>query len=453
MKNQKYMSTDYSKGSVFSHILKLAIPITLANLITMLYNVVDRMYIGRIGGAAGTDALTGVGVCLPVITVIMAFSNLIGAGAAPLLSIERGRKNTKEAEGILGNSLTMLIIIGIIVSILCICFKTPILRLLGASDATLPYAESYLTISLIGSIFPMVALGLNSLINAQGYAKIGMMTIAIGAAINIILDPIFIFTLNMGVAGAAIATVISQICSAVWTVLFLLSKKSEYRIKLEYMLNLNSRRIKKILALGLTGFTMLSTNALVQIVCNVTLKQYGSDLYIGVMTIIGSVRDIIFLPIQGISQGSQPVLAYNYGADNRDRVKIGIKYMSALLIGFSALAWLAVAIMPQIFIGAFTANEVLRTLSIPALKIYFFGFIFMALQFSGQTVFTSLDKPKQAIFFSLFRKVIIVVPLTVFLPMIWNPAINGVFWAEPISNLIGGIATFTTMVFVVYRKL
>lgn len=245
MNDIKTRANDFSKGSILKHILRLAIPMTIAQLITILYNIVDRMFIGRIGGVETTDALTGVGVCLPIVTIIMAFSNLIGAGAAPLISIERGRNNGEESESILGNACSLLIIVGISISVLGLCFKTPILKLLGASDATLPYADSYITIYLIGAIFPVIALGLNSIINAQGFGKTGMLTIAIGAMLNIILDPILIFVFNMGVAGAAIATVISQIASAIWTVGFLLSKKATYTIKLRHMIRLNSRRIKK----------------------------------------------------------------------------------------------------------------------------------------------------------------------------------------------------------------
>lgn len=453
MNDIKTRANDFSKGSILKHILRLAIPMTIAQLITILYNVVDRMFIGRIGGVETTDALTGVGVCLPIVTIIMAFSNLIGAGAAPLISIERGRSNGEESERILGNACSLLIIVGISISVLGLCFKTPILKLLGASDATLPYADSYINIYLIGAIFPVIALGLNSIINAQGFGKTGMLTIAIGAVLNIILDPILIFVFNMGVAGAAIATVISQIASAVWTVSFLLGKKATYTIKLRHMLKLNSRRIKKILSLGLAGFTMLATNAAVQMVCNMTLKQYGNDLYIGIMTIITSVRDILVLPVQGFSQGAQPVLGYNYGAEKNDRVKKAIKYMSVILISYTILAWMTVAVFPQFFIRIFTENADLIAGGVPALHIYFFGFFFMALQFCAQTVFTALDKPKQAVFFSMFRKIIIVVPMTILLPIFWSPHVNGVFWAEPISNLIGGVAAFATMILTVYKKL
>ncbi len=444
---------DFSSGSILKHIMKLAIPMTVAQLITVLYNVVDRMFIGRIGGTGAADALTGIGVCLPIVTVVMAFSNLIGAGAAPLISIERGKGNDDEAEAILGSAFGMLIIIGVALTAAGLCFRQPILRLLGASEATMPYAKAYISVYLCGAVFTVTALGLNSIINAQGFAKTGMTTIAIGAFLNIILDPIFIFKLNMGVSGAALATVISQIVSALWTVGFLLSKRPVYRIKLCRVLSFNIKRIKNILSLGFAGFTMLATNAAVQSVCNMTLKKYGNDVYIGVMTIITSVRDILTLPVMGFTQGAQPVLGYNYGAGKNGRVKSAIRYMSVILIVYTVLAWLAAALFPEFFIGIFSDSAELMREGVEAMHIYFFGFFFMALQFCGQTVFTALDRPKQAVFFSLFRKIVIVVPLTVILPVFWSPAVNGVFWAEPISNLVGGGAAFTTMILTVYKKL
>lgn len=453
MESVKQKANDFSKGSVIGHILRLALPMTAAQLITILYNVVDRVFIGRLGGSGAADALTGVGVCMPIITIIMAFSNLIGAGAAPLISIERGRNNADEAEKLLGNAASLLLIIGAVITVLGLCFKTPLLRLLGASDATLPYADTYITIYLFGAIFPVLTLGLNSMINAQGYGKIGMVTIALGAVLNIILDPILMFVLDMGVAGAAVATVISQAASAVWTVSFLLSKRAAYTIKFKNMISFSLRRVRKILSLGLAGFTMMATNAAVQSVCNMTLKQYGSDIYIGIMTIITSVRDILTLPVQGFSQGAQPVLGYNYGAAENKRVKLGIKYMSVILIVYTVIAWLIVARLSNVFMRLFTDDPEMIALGAGALHIYFFGFFFMALQFCGQTVFTALDKPKQAVFFSLFRKIIIVVPLTLLLPHFITPQVNGVFWAEPVSNLIGGAAAFITMILTVYKKL
>ncbi len=444
---------DFSTGNIFKHILKLAVPMTVAQLITMLYNVVDRVYIGRISGPDAVGALTGVGICLPIVTIVMAFANLIGAGAAPLIAIERGRGDDEEAETLLGTAVDMLLTASVIVTALGLLFRDPMLRFLGAGDATMPYASAYITVYMSGAVFPIMALGLNSIINAQGFGKIGMITIALGAGINIILDPIFIFALNLGVRGAAVATVISQAVSALWTIWFLLGKTAAYRIKLSRMKKITSRRVRKILSLGLASFTMSATNAAVQSVCNMTLGRYGGDMYIGIMTIVISVREILTLPVQGFTHGSQPVLGFNYGAGLKTRVKTGIRYMSAVTIVYTLLAWLAAALFPRFFIGIFTSDAGLIEAGVSAMHIYFFGFCFMALQFCGQTVFTALDMPKQAVFFSLFRKIIIVVPLTLLLPLVWDPQINGVFWAEPISNLVGGAAAFTTMYFTVYKKL
>ena len=423
---------DFSRGSILKHMLRLAVPMTVAQLITMLYNVVDRVFIGRIDGPDAAGALTGVGICLPIVTLVMAFANLIGGGAAPLISIKRGRGDDEEAEKLLGAAFSMLLIAAALITALTLIFKYPILRMLGAGDSTMPYASAYTTVYISGAVFTVVALGLNSIINAQGFGKIGMITIALGAGLNIILDPIFIFALNMGVTGAAIATVLSQAVSALWTTGFLLSGRAVYKIKLSRMRHISPRRAGKILSLGLATFTMSATNAAVQSVCNKTLGKYGGDTYIGI---------------------TQPVLGFNYGANLHHRVKKGIKYMSAITITYTMLAWLAAALFPRFFVGIFTNSSELLSAGVRSMHIYFFGFCFMALQFCGQSVFTALDKPKQAVFFSLFRKIVIVVPLTILLPLVWQPPINGVFWAEPISNLVGGAAAFTTMYFTVYKKL
>lgn len=431
-------------------LLRLAIPMTLAQLINVLYNVVDRIYIGRIGGTS-MDALTGVGVCLPIITMITAFSNLVGMGGGPLFSIERGKKNDDEAEGILGNSVTLLILFAVVLTVLGEIFQKPLLLLLGASTTTLPYASQYITIYLLGTIFVLLSLGLNSYINAQGFAKIGMCTVAIGAGLNIALDPVFIFALGMGVRGAAAATVISQCAAAVWTIRFLTGKRALILIKKSRM-RLVRRRVKRMMSLGLAGFTVSVTNSAVQMVCNATLQNYGGDLYVGIMTIINSVREIIHLPISGFSQAGQPVLGYNYGAREYERVKKAIRDMGVLLIIYSLGAWGIVSAFPEFFFRLFGGSGEILTHGIPSMHIYFFGFFFMAFQFTGQTTFTALGKAKRATFFSIFRKIIIVVPLTILLPFLGLGA-KGVFIAEPISNAIGGLACFSTMMLTVYRRL
>lgn len=445
----KTSDNDFSKGSVLGNIVSLALPMTLAQLINVLYNIIDRIYIGRLG-ADSTLALTGLGVCLPAVTIVIAFANLVGMGGAPLFSIERGAKRNDEAEAILGNSFTMILILSAVLTVLGFIFKVPLLRLLGASDDTLPFADAYLTVYLCGNLFVMISLGLNSFINAQGFAKTGMMTVIIGAALNIILDPVFIFALNMGVRGAALATVISQLASAIWTFSFLIGKRAILRIKPEKM-RCTAKRVKRIITLGLAGFTMSITNSIVQMAYNMGLQSYGGDVYIGAMTIINSIREVIHMPIAGFSNGAQPVIGYNYGAGRNDRVKSGIKWMSGILTAYTLLAWLLVSLFPKFFIGIFSSDPEIMRVGVTSMHIYFFGFFMMALQSSGQSSFTALGKSKQAIFFSIFRKVIIVTPLIFILPHWFG--VNGVFLSEPISNFIGGAACFITMIVTVYRHL
>lgn len=445
------MENNFSKGSVVKHILKLAIPMTLAQLINVLYNVVDRIYIGKIPENA-TLSLTGIGLALPIITMIIAFANLIGMGGAPLFSIARGSKEDEEASYIMGNAFVLLVGLGIMLTIIGLMFKQPLLYLFGASEATFPYANSYITVYLLGNLFVMIGLGMNSFINAQGFGKIGMLTIAIGAIVNVILDPIFIFGFHMGVKGAALATVISQFISALWILRFLTSKKAPIRLERKYF-TLNWKRVKAMITLGLSGFVMAVTNSAVQIACNATLYTYGGDLYVGVMAVIGTIRELIGLPISGITSSAQPIIGYNYGAKTYSRVKIAIKFMTASCIIYTLIAWWIVHFFPTFFIALFNQDPALIDAGTSALKIYFFGFFMMALQFSGQSVFVGLGKSKEAIFFSLLRKAIIVVPLTLYLPTCFDLGVNGVFVAEPISNFIGGIACFVTMLIIVWPEL
>lgn len=448
---QMQSNNDFSQGSISSNIIRLAVPMTLAQLVNVLYNIVDRIYIGRIGADA-TNALTGLGVCFPVITIVIAFANLVGTGGAPLFSIQRGAGNDKEAEAIMGNCLTLLLCFGLSLTVIGLLVRRPLLLALGASQTTLPYAMSYITIYLIGNVFVMLSLGLNAFINAQGFARTGMLTVVIGAVLNLILDPIFIFALDMGVRGAAYATVLSQFVAAMWTIRFLTSPRTLLRLKASY-LHLQAARVKRILTLGLAGFTMSVTNSLVQMVCNSSLQFYGGDLYVGVMTVLNSVREIIMLPVNGISSSAQPVISFNYGAHLNGRVKQAIRFTSTILVIYSLVVWGIVSAFPLFFIHIFNTDPALTAVGVPSMHLYFFGFFLMALQFSGQSVFTALGKSRQAIFFSIFRKGIVVIPLTLLLPHIAGLGVNGVFIAEPISNLVGGCACFTTMYFTVYRKL
>ena len=443
---------DFSKGKVWSNIMAQAVPLILAQLVQLLYNVVDRIYIGHLPGADSL-ALTGIGLVFPLTTLVAAFTNLFGMGGAPLFSIERGAGNDERAEKILGNTFTMLFASSFVIFALCYIFRKPVLYLFGASDASYVYADEYLRIYLFGTTFTMLSTGLNGFINAQGFPKTGMMTTLIGALLNLILDPLFIFVSDMGVGGAALATIISQAVSAVWVMHFLLSRKGKaaYHIKLSCM-KPEWKLVGDITTLGMAGFIMQATNCMVQVVCNATLKVFGGDLYVGIMTVINSVREIMSLPVSGLTSGSQPVLGYNYGAGKYDRVKSGIRFTAAIGIAYTALAWIIVLIIPKQLMGIFTEDAQTIAYGAEALKTYFFGFVFMAFMFTGQSTFTALGYSKHAIFFSLLRKAIIVVPLVIILPRI-GFGVMGVFLSEPISNVIGGLASFITMYVTVYRKL
>ncbi len=445
------MKNDFSKGSVVKNILNLAVPMTLAQLINVLYNIVDRIYIGRIPDHA-TLSLTGIGLSLPMITMVTAFANLFGMGGAPLCSIERGRGNLEEAEKIMGNSFSMMMLLGVFLTAFGLIFKKPLLYAFGASDATWPFADAYITIYMLGSIFVMVGLGMNSFINSQGFGRIGMCTVLLGAAANLVLDPIFIFGLDMGIRGAALATVISQALSAAWILWFLTGKKAILRLKLSCM-KPEFKRIKEITALGMSGFTMAITNCTVQVVCNATLQVYGGDLYVGIMTVINSLREVAIMPVHGVTNSAQPVMGFNYGAREYKRVKKAIVFTSVFSIFYTTLVWALLHGFPEFFIRMFNQDPALIEAGIPALRLYFFGFFMMSLQFAGQAVFVALGKSKQAVFFSIFRKVVIVTPLTLFLPSLLHMGTDGVFIAEPISNFVGGAACFGTMMFTVWREL
>lgn len=443
--------TDFSKGSVYRNIMEVAAPMTVAQLLNLLYNIVDRMYIGRIP-EVGTLALTGVGLCFPIITLVTAFTYLFGNGGGPLCAMERGRGNDDEAEKLMGNTFSMLLLTGAVLMVLGLIFYKPVLYLFGASDVTFPYAGEYIRIYLFGTLFVMISLGMNPFINSQGFGNIGMITVLIGAVLNILLDPLFIFVFQMGVQGAAVATVLSQFCSAVWVLQFLTGPKASLHLKRSAM-RIRWKRVKDIMALGVSGFIMAFTNSLVQVVCNATLQVYGGDMYVGVMTVLNSVREIFTLPVMGLTNGASPVMSFNYGEKSFGRVKKAIGFVTVVCVSYTILAWGVLKLVPEFFIRIFNSEPELVARGIPALHIYFFGFCFMALQFTGQCVFVALGKSKKATFFSLFRKAIIVTPLTILLPGLTGMGVDGVFWAEPISNLIGGCACFITMLLTVLPEI
>lgn len=441
---------DFSKGPVWKCIIAQAVPLTIAQLIQLLYNVVDRIYIGHLG-EGNSMALTGVGLTFPVVTLIMAFTALFGYGGVPLFSMVRGSGDEKRAGRIMGNSFALLLVSAVVLMFLGYAFCKPILFAFGASEESFVYAKKYLDIYLLGTAFSMFSTGMNGYINAQGFPKVGMLSVIIGAVSNIVLDPVFIFGLNMGVGGAAFATIISQGISAVWILRFLFGKKVSIPLKIENI-RIDKEITKNIIKLGTSSFIMQGTNCLVQVACNATLQSYGGDLYVGIMTVANSVREIFMLPISGIVNGAQPVISFNYGAKAYDRVKAGIRFNTIIGTVYTMFAWIMVLLFPRFLFGVFSDDLQMIEIGVEMLGIYFFGFVFMSLQFAGQSTFQALGDAKHAIFFSLLRKAIIVTPLTMLLPAV-GFGVKGVFLAEPISNVIGGLACYTTMRMTIYKKL
>ena len=444
---------DFENGTVTGNILEAALPMLVAQILNLLYNIVDRIYIARIA-EVGTAALGAVGLCFPLIVIITAFANLFGNGGAPLFAIQRGQKDERKAVAIMNTSFTMVCASAIVLMVIGFLFARPILILFGASDNSLVYALPYMMIYLLGTLPSMVAVGMNPFINAQGYSLIGMYSVAVGAGANLLLDPLFIFGLGFGVRGAAIATVLSQCLSAIF-VFYFLTKKSELKVRL-----LKKNEIaacmgyaKNIISLGMAGFIMQLTNSLVTICCNNVLSVTGGDIYISVMTIVSSVRQLVETPIHAMSEGSSPILSYNYGARRPARVRKAGMVMGALILAYSAVIWSIIILEPRPLIRIFSSDVQLTKDAVPALNQYFAAFIFMDLQYMGQTVFKSLNKKKQAIFFSLLRKVFIVVPLTYLMPYALHMGTDGVFLAEPVSNVIGGTLCFATMLITVLPEL
>ena len=446
----KTAKIDFSKGPVWKCIIAQSIPLTIAQLVQLLYNVVDRIYIGHMEDGSSL-ALTGVGLTFPIVTLIMAFTALFGMGGVPLFSMERGAGEQEKAEKILGNSFALLLISAVILTFVSLIFRRPILFAFGASEASYVYANDYLKIYLLGTVFSILSTGLNGYINAQGFPRIGMITTIAGAVVNIILDPIFIFGLGMGVSGAALATVISQAVSAAWVLRFLTGKKAIVPLRLRNI-RISRQITKDICALGASNFIMNGTTCLVQVVCNKTLQIYGGDVYVGIMTVANSVREIAVLPISGIVNGGQPVISFNYGAKDYKRAKTGVNFNTIIGSAYTMLAWILIVAFPKFWFDIFSDDYQMMNVGVDMLKVYFFGFVFMAFQFAGQSTFQALGDAKHAIVFSLLRKAIIVAPLTIILPMM-GFGVKGVFMAEPISNVIGGLACYTTMRLTVYKKL
>lgn len=417
--------------------VSLAVPAVAAQLINVLYNIVDRIYIGHIRGY-GDIALTGVGVTFPIIMLISAFSAFAGMGGAPLASIELGKKDIRKAEQILGNSAGMIVLFSIVLTIGFSIFKTPVLYAFGASEVTIGYAKSYIGIYLVGTIFVQIAVGLNTFISGQGESKVAMLSVVIGALLNICLDPVLIFVLDMGVKGAALATVVSQAVSAAWVIRFLTSKRSSMKLKTEHM-RLKKEIVVRIAGLGISPFIMQSTESMVGITLNSGLQNYGGDLYVGTMSIMTSIMQLILIPVQGISQGVQPIISYCYGAGDKERVKgTFTRLLIAGLLGTLILGGVAV-LAPGVYAGIFTSNEELIRLTCQVMPVYFLGITIFGLQSACQSTFLALGQAKVSLFIALLRKVILLIPLAVIFPRFMG--VMGVYRAEPVADIISVVTT------------
>lgn len=417
---------------------ELAVPTVFAQIVNLLYNMVDRIYVGRIPGI-GHMALAGLGVAFPIILLISAFSALVGMGGAPRAAICMGKKDHEGAERILGGSAAFLVILSIVLSVIFMAVKEPVLMMFGASENTLPYANQYLEIYLLGTISVQFALGLNQFITCQGFARVGMMTVLIGAIINIVLDPIFIFVCNMGVAGAALATIISQTVSAIWVVAFLCGKKSTLKIRKKY-LKLDAAVLKPVILLGVSPFIMQATECLVQLTFNTGMQQFGNDYYVGAMTILFSLSQMLFLPIQGIAQGATPIISYNFGAGNLDRVKKAFKMLLGAALTFTMVGSGIFMIFAETFVSLFSSDPEIIRIGTYGLRIYFFGFTVFGAQTACQQTFLALGEAKISVFLALLRKIILLIPLAIILPRL-GMGTDGLFYAEPISDIIAVCTT------------
>ena len=450
MKAKKKREADLGSGRIGGLLFKLALPAIIAQIINVMYNMVDRMYIGHIPDI-GPNALTGVGVTMPLIVAISAFAALVSMGGAPRASIMMGKGDQDAAEKILGNCTTMLVLVGTALTVLLLIFGRPILLLFGASENTIDYAWSYMQIYAAGTLFVQIALGLNAFINAQGFALMGMLTVTIGAVCNIILDPIFIFGLDMGVRGAALATILSQGVSFVWVLKFLLSSKSHLRIRRKN-LKLSAPVILPCIALGLSPFIMQFTESVLSICFNTSLLKYGGDVAVGAMTIMASVMQFCMMPLQGLTQGAQPIISFNFGAGNLDRVKKTFRLLLVSAMVFSTTLWALPMFVPQIFIGIFTSDAALAEYTMWSIRIYMAASLLFGIQLSCQQTFIALGNAVTSVFLALLRKVILLIPLIFVLPLFFSDKVFGVFLAEPVADFVA--VTVTSILFIrQYRKL
>ena len=442
--NKNFLGTE----PVGKLLLKLSVPTVIAQLINMLYNIVDRIYIGHIPGD-GSLALTGVGVCMPIIMIVSAFAALVSSGGAPRASIHMGKQDNDSAENILSNCFSLQIIVSVILTVILLIWGKDLLLAFGASENTISYAVDYMNIYAFGTLFVQLTLGMNAFITAQGFTSISMVSVLIGAVCNITLDPIFIFVLHMGVKGAALATIISQAISTIWVVLFLCGKKTQLHLRKKYM-RLVPKVILPCVALGLAAFIMQASESVVSVCFNSSLLRYGGDIAVGSMTILTSVMQFAMLPLQGIAQGAQPISSYNYGAKNADRVRKTFRLLLIVCLSYSAILWAAVQLVPRMFVSIFTADTSLIDFTAPMLKIYLGGLFLFGIQIACQMTFTSLGKAVNSIIVAVVRKFVLLIPLIYIMPhMVSNPT-TGVYMAEPIADIIAVL--FTSVLFTIQFK-
>ena len=432
------------KEPVGELLLKLALPTVTAQIINMLYNIVDRIYIGHIP-EIGEAALTGVGVCMPLIMIVTAFSAFAAYGGAPRASIYMGQGDHDSAEKTLGNCFAVQFIISVLLTAALLLWNRDFLMAFGASDKTIGYGVEYMNIYAIGTIFVQMTLGMNAFITAQGFARTGMFSVLIGAVANIVLDPIFIFGFDMGVAGAAWATIISQAMSCAWVLLFLCGRKTHLRLRVKYM-RLSRKIVLPSLALGLSSFIMQASESIISICFNSSLQSYGGDIAVGAMTILTSVMQFAMLPLQGLGQGAQPIISYNYGARSPERVKAAFKLLLKSSLVYSTLLWALVMLFPQAFAAMFTSSETLMTFTQKALRIYMACLLLFGIQIACQMTFTSLGNAKASILVAVMRKFILLIPLIYIMPLLFSAdKTTAVYMAEPVADFIA--VTFTAIFF------
>ena len=442
--NKEFLGTEPIGKLLF----KLSIPTVVAQLINMLYNIVDRIYIGHMPGD-GSLALTGVGVCMPLIILVSAFAALVSSGGAPRASIFMGKQDNESAEKTLGNCFSLQVIVSFILTMVLLIWNEELLLAFGASENTIGYATDYMSIYAIGTLFVQMTLGMNTFITAQGFTTISMISVLIGAVCNIALDPLFIFGLNMGVKGAALATILSQAISCVWVIIFLCSKKTKLRIRKKNM-RLQGKIILPCIALGAAVFIMQASESVISICFNSSLLRYGGDIAVGAMTIMVSVMQFAMLPLQGIAQGAQPITSYNYGARNADRVKKTFRLLLITCMTYSIALWAAVMLFPKVFVGIFTPDKALIDFAAPMLRIYLGGVCVFGIQIACQMTFTSLGKAANSIIVAVVRKFVLLLPLIYIMPHIIADQTKGVYMAEPVADIIA--VTFTAILFATQFK-